>query len=194
MLRIILALFCLSSSSVFAQAMLDVNAFYLEKEEQRSSNDGTQTYEYTNQQLFFGLGICFQTDVWCFGGKYLRGEIGGKNHSGLLDGSVELEGFGVSAGYVGAPFFAQLTYFIEAEKRYGDGGLGGDTNEEYPAETAYMLDIGYGFNVGSIFFGPNLKWFQFKYTQRTLNGQTQSLLRTEKDIYLMPMFSMWTFF
>ena len=174
--------------------MLDANAFYFQKEEERSDNSGTTVTNYDTQYLFLGLGICYLSGPWCFGGKYLRGEIGATNSNGLLDGSVELEGFGASAGYVADGFAAQLTYLFQAEKRFGDGGLGGNTTLEYPAKEAFMLDIGYGFNAGSVFFGPNLKWFQFKYDERTINGQSQSLNGEETETYLLPMFSIWTFF
>ncbi|SMF76188.1 hypothetical protein [Pseudobacteriovorax antillogorgiicola] len=194
--RLLLVIAFAWSSSSFAQEgfMLDFNAFYFQKKEERSNTAGTETIDYETEYLFLGLGICYRTGPWCFGGKYLRGEIGNINNNGILDGNIELEGFGASLGYVADGFVGQATYLFEAEKRFGDSGIGGNTNTEYPAKEALMVDLGYGFNIGSTFFGPNLKWFQFKYDKRTVNGQSESLARTEKDEYLLPMFSIWTFF
>lgn len=196
MLRLLLLSAVLFSSSAYGQGsfLFDLNAYFFQKKEERSNSAGTTVNKYESNYQFLGLGICFQNGPWCFGGKYLRGDLGGKNDNGLLDGSIVLEGFGLSAGYVADGFVAQATYLIDAEKRFGDDSLGGNASLEYPASEAYMLDLGYGFNAGGFLFGPNLKWFQFKYKKRTLNGQSQDLLTTEKDDYLLPMLSIWTFF
>ena len=194
--RFVLLVIMLYSCASFAQEgfMLDLNAFYFQKEEHRSSLNDT-LIKYDSEYMFLGLGICYRTGPWCFGGKYLRGEIGSKNDSGFLDGSIELEGlFGLSVGYIMNGFVAQASYFFEAEKRLGDAGIGGDTTIEYPAKQGLMFDLGYGFNIGSTFFGPMVKWFRFRYDKRTVGGQEQSLVNEEKDEYILPMFSIWNYF
>ncbi len=187
----------LLSSAAFAQnggVVLDISAFYFQTNDERASADGSSTTKYEQSYLFWGLGICYQFAPFCIGGKYFTGEIGTLNSNGIIDGSIEYEGFGVSAGYVNNGWSLQLAYLLDAEKRIGDAGFGGDTAIEYPAKQAYLVDIGYGFNMGSFLAGPMLRVSEFSYKKRVINGQSQALPATEKDGYQMPMLAIWAFF
>ena len=84
MLKLLIWVTLVTSGAAYGQEgfFMDGNLFYFQKEEERSNNAGTATNEYSTENLFLGLGICYRTGSLCFGGKYLRGEIGAKNSSG----------------------------------------------------------------------------------------------------------------
>lgn len=174
--------------------VLDVSAFYFQATDERASSDGSSSTKYEQSYLFWGLGACYQFAPICLGAKYFTGEIGTLNNSGIIDGSIEYEAFGVSAGYVNNGWSIQLSYLFDAEKRIGDAGFGGDTTIEYPANQAYLADIGYGFNMGSYWVGPLFRISEFSYDERTVNGESQDLAQTEKDGFQMPMLAIWGFF
>lgn len=182
----------LMGQSAYGQRILiDANAFYFQKEEQRSNAAGTQTINYETQYLFLGLGGCYQIFPWCFGLKYLQGDIGSINNNGLLDGGIEFSGLAVSGGYTADNLFLQASLFLNGKKTLQDGT---SNATEYPAKFGYMVDLGYGFSSGSLLFGPSIKIFKFTYDERTVSGQKESLSTEESDRYVMPMFSIWTYF
>ncbi|NRA64893.1 MAG: hypothetical protein HRU19_10455 [Pseudobacteriovorax sp.] len=189
--RVILLL--LFSKSAFGQAnslTLDLAAFYFQTKEERANNNGDTT-KYEQSYLFYSLGLCYRFTTFCLGGKYYSGEIGSLNSSGIVDGQLEYEGFGVTFGAFPDNWSLQLTYFLSAEKRIGDAGFAGDTNIEYPAKQAYLIDIAYGFKAGSFSVGPMLRISEFSYDKRTVAGVESSLANTEKDSMQMPMVAFW---
>lgn len=170
--------------------MLDVNAFYFDTEGVRNNSSNTGTYKTNSQYLFYGLGLCYKTGEFCFGAKYIKGDLGSKLTDDPTDSSLEYQATGLGAGYIGQEFFAQIHYLFDGKKesKASTGGL------SYPVAEGWMVDLAYGFPVGGLMIGPMLKWVEFRYDKVESNGQSQSLNKQESDTFTMPMFSLWTFF
>lgn len=180
----------------------EVAAMHFSLAESRAitNNDGTTYSRKTKtNHTFYGLGFCYVTGIWCFGGKYMaaerKAEVKNSNSQNVARGSLEFSGYGLTLGYQGTRAIAHFTYLLSAEKRLGDTDAldfgTTSTHVRYPAKLAYTLDLGYGFDFQGLRIGPLLRIARFEYDHVVVGSQKISLRRTEADDFIIPHFALW---
>lgn len=202
---IVLLSLILSSQTLRAASAMtaDFAAFYMNDQSSRSLVDSQErSYSLTTKTsyTFTALGLCYRYEVFCFGIKYLDGSVELES-SNSSDGStsVNIENFhgpGLTLGYSGAELIVHLTWLISAEKKLTDrtssrAGSSLETSQRFPAKAPRVIDLGYGFKLGSVRVGPLLSILHMEYTNKIADGQTQALAQKESDDFIMPHFALW---
>src|SRR5690606_11405846 len=107
---------------------------------------------------------------------------------------VKWEGFGASVGY-SEDLVVMATYLFNAEKSVSTTttafGNTVSSGEAFPAKSAYLLELGYGFTVKNVRVGPMLSQFTYRYDKRVAAGVTSDLDGTYTDSYLLPQVALW---
>jgi len=152
--------------------------------------------EEKNAFTFFSLGGCYYVvDQVCVGAKTMQGTRLRRTSQRNADGSTsqgktesEWSATGLSVGYKYDAWRAMLTYYLNAQRLDKDGA--GATRMSYSGGTAYQIDIGYGFAIGNIHFGPMLSLMDFSY-DKFKAGSTERDLSGYSDSLIVPYFSLW---
>ncbi len=190
-------------AQAWAQGMTgEIALFYMNDSGSRSftdNNDQPYTLKTKTNYTFTALGFCYRMDWFCIGLKYLQGSMEEKtsdsSSSGSLTTTETYSGPGITLGASVNEWVAHATYLIGAQKRITDkvsnGFSSASTGTRYPAQSATLLDLGYGFKVGSVRVGPLLSVLHMDYKKRILNGATETLPSKESDDFIMPHFAIW---
>ena len=195
----------LAASPALAAGVLtgELGLFYMNDSSVRSFadvNDQPYTQKTKTNYTFSSLGICYRLDWFCVGLKYLQGSIE-ENSSDSRTGAsaVATETFsgpGLTLGYSNMEWVVHGTYLIGAQKKLSNklsnsSGASTSSGERYPAKVATIIDVGYGFKVGSLRIGPLLSVLHMDYKERYVNGSKESLSSKESDDFIMPHFALW---
>ncbi|WP_141733078.1 hypothetical protein [Oligoflexus tunisiensis] len=208
MKRWLLALLFLGMMEPLAQAeslTAEIALFYMNDSGVRSltdNNDEPYTLKTKTNYTFTALGFCYRMDWFCIGLKYLQGGVETRASNSTSSTSVTstetFSGPGVTLGASVNEWVAHATFLIGGQKRVNDkvdnGFSSSTTGVKYPASSATLLDLGYGFQVGSVRVGPLLSVLHMDYKKRIYNGTTESLPSKESDDFIMPHFALWVDF
>lgn len=180
----------------------DLALFYMNDSGERSltdNNDQPYTLKTKTNYTFTAFGFCYRMDWFCIGLKYLQGSIeertSDSSSSASLTTTETFSGPGIKLGASVNEWVVHATYLIGAKKRITDklsnGFSSSSTGVTYPAQSATLIDLGYGFKVGSVRVGPLLSVLHMDYKKRTYNGATETLPSKESDDFIMPHFAIW---
>lgn len=180
----------------------EIALFYMNDGGVRSltdNNDQPYTLKTKTNYTFTALGFCYRMDWFCIGLKYLQGSIeertSDSSSSASLTTTETYSGPGITLGASVNEWVAHATFLIGAQKRITDkisnGFSSSSTGLRYPAQSATLLDLGYGFKVGSVRVGPLLSVLHMDYKKRINNGATETLPSKESDDFIMPHFALW---
>lgn len=180
----------------------ELGLFYMNDNTVRSltdTNGDPYTLKTKTTYTFTALGFCYRIDWICVGLKYLQGTI--EERSSDSSSSVSwtttetFTGPGLTLGASVDEWVIHGTYLISAQKKIGDkvsnGSSSTSTGVRYPAKSATVIDLGYGFKVGSVRIGPLLSILHMDYKKRIYNGVTETLPAKESDDFIMPHFALW---
>ena len=198
----IFALSLALSPSVKAEGNLtaSLSLFYFTESSTRNSSNAGAPYavKVKDSYLWSAIGACYQLSPVCLGLKYLQADIETKSSANRCAGRVltRFSGPGISLGYASTTVVAQVNWLVNASKSVDNEdlsrvGSSGSAAVRYPAKQAYMLDLGYGFPVGSVRMGPLLSVLNFSYEKLVFSGQTVSLAAAERDEFLVPQVALW---
>jgi hypothetical protein len=186
-----------------AQGMTgEIALFYMNDSGVRSltdNNDEPYTLKSKTNYTFTALGFCYRMDWFCIGLKYLQSSIEEKNSDSRSNASLttteSYTGPGITLGASVNEWVAHATFMIGAQKRITEkvstSFSSSSTGVRYPAQSATLLDLGYGFKVGSLRVGPLLSVLHMDYKKRIYNGVTETLPSKESDDFIMPHFALW---
>jgi hypothetical protein len=202
--RWLLAMFCLLTGSAAQADGLtgELALFYMNDSGVRSltdSNDEPYTLKTKTNYTFTALGFCYRMDWFCIGLKYVQGSIeersSNSNSNSSLTSTETYSGPGISLGASVDEWVAHATFLIGGQKKITDKisnqFSSSSTGTRYPAQTATLLDLGYGFKIGSVRVGPLLSVLHMDYKKRIYNGATETLPSKESDDFIMPHFAVW---
>ncbi|MBC7659416.1 MAG: hypothetical protein H7249_06880 [Chitinophagaceae bacterium] len=168
-----------------------LSLFYMQTSSKTQIPETADVHDSTRSTTiynFVNLGVCYNIGGFCLGLKYLQGQVtsnvsapGQKTSSTVL-----FHGPGITAGYSGSEgVVAHATLLLAAKKDIPS------ESKTYSARTAYMLELGYGFKVGTARIGPLLSLYQFNYDKRDINGKSSSLSPQEEDHFILPQLGFW---
>jgi hypothetical protein len=195
----------LASDRVLAEDKLigGISLFYFDEDATRNAliNGTNRSVKTTTNYTFFGLGLCYAMDAFCLGLKYIQDDITTKVRSSVAESEelTRLKGLGLSLGYSGENLIAQAVYIIDGTKTLSEQDLqpfggSGTGSVVYPAKSAYVIDIGYGFKLASMRIGPLLSISKFAYSKVKAAGTTTDLPTQEKDDFIVPHLALWVDF
>jgi hypothetical protein len=208
MKRWLLALFLLGMLETPARSeslTAEIALFYMNDGGTRSltdNNDEPYTLKTKTNYTFTALGFCYRLNWFCIGLKYLQGSVETRSSNSNSNTSIttteSYSGPGVTLGASVNEWVAHATFLIGGQKRITDkvdnGFSSASTGVRYPAQSATLLDLGYGFKIGSVRVGPLLSILHMDYKKRIYNGNTESLPSKESDDFIMPHFALWVDF
>ncbi len=195
----------LGSGTVWAADGLtgELGLFYMTDSGVRSLTDNSDqayTVKTKTNYTFLSLGLCYRLEWFCIGLKYLDGTVEQKtsnSSSGSSGTNTEtFSGPGLTLGYSSGEWVAHASMLFGAQKKINDEtadrfGGSSSTGTRYPAKSATILDLGYGFKVGNLRLGPLLSILHMEYNQRYSGGQKETLPSKESDDFIMPHFALW---
>lgn len=193
----------LASGPAWADGLTgELALFYMNDNGARSlidNDDEPYTVKTKTNYTFSALGFCYRLDWFCIGLKYLQGSVeqrvSNSSNSSSTTSTETFSGPGLTLGASVNEWVAHASFLVGAQKKITDKvsafGSSASSGTRYPAKTGTILDLGYGFKVGSVRVGPLLSLLHMDYKKRILDGQTETLPSKESDDFIMPHFALW---
>lgn len=189
-LSLTLASFCAGKAS--AQTLTpSVSLIYFKEGSRRAVENTANPNDSTKSQnvyTFVNLGVCYNLNGICLGLKYLQGEIESKS---TVPGWSETTKAvytapGLTLGYSGPEgIVAHATWLLNAKKTIED------RSTVYYAKSAWIAELGYGFQISSVRIGPLLGLYNFKFNKRDVAGVKSDLQPSEQDDFILPQVALW---
>ena len=157
-----------------------------------------RSYEASTEYQFINAGVCYITSQICMGASYLEAGVANKiSYASSNDdwrngeATTKYSGLGFKIGYSGdAGLVATYTHLITPKMEVTEERKFSTIITNYRVQVANMIDIGYGFKVADLHFGPLLSQVSFvmnKYTDS--EGNDVEVSRT--DTFRIPYLAIW---
>lgn len=150
--------------------------------------DPGDSTKHQNVYTFVNLGVCYNLNGLCLGLKYMQGELESKTTipgtSGT--GKTVFTAPGLTLGYSGPEgIVAHASLLLNAKKTLEDHST------VYYAKSAWVAELGYGFQVSSVRVGPLLGIYNFRWKERDVAGVKTKLRPSEEDNFILPQLALW---
>lgn len=170
--------------------------FYFSETNDSTTSGSEDSTKVTTAYTFYDVGFCYQIDSICLGAKYFAGTKDTKTTSSssaiTSKADTKYSGLGVKIGYAGEGLVA--TYALIASGKREKGAAIGSTasgDEVYPMSSAQTIDVGYGFKISNVRFGPMLSLHHFEYKKVEQGGTRSDLPQKQTDEFTMPYLALW---
>lgn len=171
---------------------------FIQETENADPEAGYSSLKQKQDYQFIDVGFCYTMGSICLGAKYLDATIAsettvvfnGSSTPSTSESETKLGGIGLKLGLSHEAFIAHYSFMLQKNMSVSNVQTFSTSTVEYNVDSASVIDVGYGFKVNKLRFGP-----MFSVIDYAVDSYTDSSNNTvEVDLkmnYLAPYFALW---